>query len=60
MVVDPHDEDRREAEDEREVGRPLMQDGADQAAGRRSDLWNTQIQGQDRDRDREDPVAERL
>jgi hypothetical protein len=64
MVVDPQDQDRGEAEDEREVGRPLMQDDADEVAGRDLvELWNRQIQGQDRDRDRdrdrEDPVAAR-
>jgi hypothetical protein len=37
-----------------------MQDGADEVAGCGLPLRNTQIQGQDRDRDREDPVAERL
>jgi hypothetical protein len=61
MVVDPHDQDRGEAEDEREVGRPLMQDGGDEVAGRDLlELRNTQIKRQNRDCDRDDPVAERL
>jgi hypothetical protein len=51
--------DPGEAEEEREVGRPLMQDGADEVGCRDlREVWNAQIQGQDRDRD--DPVAERI
>ena len=61
MVVDPHDQDRGEAEGEREVGRPLIEDRGDQVLrGHDLDDRDAEVEGQDRHRDRDDGVAERL
>jgi hypothetical protein len=57
-VLQPDDSDRHEAREVREKRRPLVEDGAEQViAGIGRDA---ELEDEERDRDREDAVAERL
>ena len=57
-VAEPDHPDRQEARDVREIRRPLVQDPAQQVIARVR--RHAELEDEQRDRDREDAVAERL
>jgi hypothetical protein len=60
VVVDPHDQDRGEAGDERQVRRPLASEGDGQRRTVREVVRHLEVEHQERHRNGEHAVAERF